>query len=383
MKEKTKVAIACQGGGSHTAFTAGVLKSFCKNGVFEMYDVVSFSGTSGGAICAALAWYSLIEANVKHKNEMVDRLESFWIHNSTQNLLNRCILNRTLINCLRLSEMEGAVQFKMSPNSCVTHMIQELCKRMVPGFYDFESLLKDFIKDSNIKKYKKNDSPALLVSSVDVKTGNLVLFNSLNGGINVNSLLASAAIPSVFETVHIKNQYFWDGLYSENPPIVPLTDIDCVCKERVPDEIWVIQINPPHKHQLPDDMGDIIDRENEMIGNISLNQGIEQIIQRNEMLDLNAFSSTYITSHNLKETCVYVITMSDKFLENLDYPSKLDRSYPFIKELMDDGEKRGTDFVDTKGLFLYSGRTNQICPPAPQSNPAENNEESEMIADEG
>ena len=27
---KTKIAIACQGGGSQTAFTAGVLKALCK-----------------------------------------------------------------------------------------------------------------------------------------------------------------------------------------------------------------------------------------------------------------------------------------------------------------------------------------------------------------
>jgi predicted patatin/cPLA2 family phospholipase len=30
MATKQKIAIACQGGGSHTAFTAGVLKNFWK-----------------------------------------------------------------------------------------------------------------------------------------------------------------------------------------------------------------------------------------------------------------------------------------------------------------------------------------------------------------
>jgi NTE family protein len=55
-----RVAIACQGGGSHTAFTAGALKKLLKEkGAegHEEYEIVALSGTSGGSICALLAWY--------------------------------------------------------------------------------------------------------------------------------------------------------------------------------------------------------------------------------------------------------------------------------------------------------------------------------------
>jgi hypothetical protein len=52
---RTRVAIACQGGGSHTTFTAGVLQGALANLPADV-DVVALSGTSGGAICAALAW---------------------------------------------------------------------------------------------------------------------------------------------------------------------------------------------------------------------------------------------------------------------------------------------------------------------------------------
>ena len=60
--EKQKIAIACQGGGSQTAFTAGVLSAFFENGVHLQKQIVSLSGTSGGAVCAALAWYGLLKA---------------------------------------------------------------------------------------------------------------------------------------------------------------------------------------------------------------------------------------------------------------------------------------------------------------------------------
>jgi NTE family protein len=48
---KTKIAIACQGGGSQTAFTAGALKALCEARVADEFEIVSMSGTSGG-LCA-------------------------------------------------------------------------------------------------------------------------------------------------------------------------------------------------------------------------------------------------------------------------------------------------------------------------------------------
>ena len=58
-KRQRRVAIACQGGGSHTAFTAGVLKRLLGADELDGYQVVGLSGTSGGAVCALLAWYAL------------------------------------------------------------------------------------------------------------------------------------------------------------------------------------------------------------------------------------------------------------------------------------------------------------------------------------
>jgi transposase InsO family protein len=47
--EKIKIAIACQGGGSQTAFTAGALKALCDGRLRDEFEVVGISGTSGGA----------------------------------------------------------------------------------------------------------------------------------------------------------------------------------------------------------------------------------------------------------------------------------------------------------------------------------------------
>jgi NTE family protein len=47
-RDKLKVAIACQGGGSHTAFAAGVLSVLLAKENGERFDLVALSGTSGG-----------------------------------------------------------------------------------------------------------------------------------------------------------------------------------------------------------------------------------------------------------------------------------------------------------------------------------------------
>ena len=77
---KPRVAIACQGGGSQTAFTAGVLKALFENKIQDRVNIVSLSGTSGGAICAFLIWYALRKGD----DCVWKRLIDFWQDNTAQ-----------------------------------------------------------------------------------------------------------------------------------------------------------------------------------------------------------------------------------------------------------------------------------------------------------
>jgi NTE family protein len=76
-RSKRRIAIACQGGGSHTAFTAGVLKKILGDIKDDgRYEIIGLSGTSGGAICAFLTWHALQMTNGEH--EAIRLLEEFW-----------------------------------------------------------------------------------------------------------------------------------------------------------------------------------------------------------------------------------------------------------------------------------------------------------------
>jgi predicted acylesterase/phospholipase RssA len=79
---------------------------------------------------------------------------------------------------------------------------------------EFDGHLVDF---DELRKYNKKK---LFICATNVKTNNLKIFNGRN--INIDSVMASTALPSVFQAVKIGNDYYWDGGYMGNPPLSPL-----------------------------------------------------------------------------------------------------------------------------------------------------------------
>jgi NTE family protein len=101
-----RVAIACQGGGSWTAFTAGALKKLFREkgeGRHSSYEVVALSGTSGGSICALLAWYGLLEDDPYKATELLD---AFWKDNSANSGWDR-LINDSLLRTNRMFANTG------------------------------------------------------------------------------------------------------------------------------------------------------------------------------------------------------------------------------------------------------------------------------------
>jgi NTE family protein len=107
---RTKIAIACQGGRSQTAFTAGALKALCEARVNEEFEIVSISGTSGGAICAALVWFAL----EKNEAPVWGRLMEFWQDNTAQSWLEQAF-NQFVVSSIRLVNRGLLPTFQLSP----------------------------------------------------------------------------------------------------------------------------------------------------------------------------------------------------------------------------------------------------------------------------
>lgn len=339
---KRRVAIACQGGGSHTAFTARVLKELLTQRS-PRHEFVAFSGTSGGAICALLAWYGLLKGDAQQAARLLDE---FWtIDNSTNSPWER-LLNDLIVGWVRWQQTTGFL-VEQNPGYFSDFWQNEL-KEALRSNLDFAGIDASLVHPL---------SPLLLVGAVDVLTGDFRTFKSHRpnetreqedapqfvfnddpkDAISVEAILASAAIPSIFRGVHIGQSVYWDGLYSQNPPVSDLPDAS-------PDEIWVVQINPnklaenPRPGDEPRTMADIIDRRNELAGNLSLNQELRFIEKINELIGAGFLADS-------KYRHIEVRRIENP--EPLDAATKLDRSPDFIRRMMSRGQREARLFLET------------------------------------
>ena len=315
--ERRRVAIACQGGGSHTAFTAGVLSRLLDDDELDEYEIVGLSGTSGGAVCALLAWTALREGD-RHKARAL--LDGFWADNSAS------------------SPVDAAANFWLLWASTLqsTGFLPAVSPYDLPatGLDHFRDLLTRRVDFDRIEADPLGALPLFLVGAVDVLSGQFRAFHSRKERIVPDMILASAAIPTVFPTIHVGDGAYWDGLFSQNPPVHDLLDTR-------PDELWVIQINPTARADEPKTVLDITDRRNELSGNISLYQELHGI----EVID-RLLAEGLLIGDRYKHVTVRILEFARPLSSRLLGPtSKLNRDARFIRELMALGEQQAEEFL--------------------------------------
>jgi NTE family protein len=333
-----RVAIACEGGGSHTAFTAGVLDRLLAE---ESIEIVALSGTSGGAVCATLAWRGLLEG---HRGEARRRLAGFWRENATTGLdaLGEAWLR---LGARLIGEVLSP---EVSPYRLPVDLRREF-KETLERHCDFDALA-GLLEDNP-------SAPRLLISAADVRTAEFTVFRSHSvthrdtrydaAEITADVILASAAVPTLFRAVHVDGHELWDGVFAQNPPVRELPDmVRTMPGGEPPDEIWVVRINPRARRKVPRSMGEIRDRRNELAGIISLSQELYFIDFINRLVEAGAageHSESRPTKH--RRIVLRSIEMREDVAERLDFESKLDRSARHIEDLQRHGREQAEAFL--------------------------------------
>jgi NTE family protein len=319
-RQRRRVVIACQGGGSHTAFTGGVLKRLLGAGELTGYEVAGLSGTSGGAVCALLAWYALLDGDPVRAGHLLDR---FWADNSARGpvamLVNIWMLWASTWQDLGVAP--PAVSPYYSPAS-------------VLGADQFCQMLGRQVDFGRIEADGAGRYPVLLIGAVDVLSGQFRTFNSRRDRITASTVLASAAIPNLFRAVRLEDGTYWDGLFSQNPPVRELLDA-------APDELWVIQINPQQQDSEPTTLAEIANRRNELAGNLSLYQELAFIEKIDQLLETGMLRQ----EGKYKQVAVRVIELPRSSLPRAHAASKLHRDPLFIQNLMTHGEQQAGEFL--------------------------------------
>jgi NTE family protein len=317
-----KVAIACQGGGSHAAFAAGVLQRLLSPELFGRFELVGLSGTSGGAMCSAIAWAGLL---IDGPADAIRRLGAFWRDLEARDGPD------IVANALGVWYTRLPVNAEISPYlypPIAEDRVRELLAKHLP----FDALPADPARRAK---------PALLIGATDVQSGDRVIFAGEH--LNQDQLVASAAVPPLYRLVEASGRLCWDGLFSSNPPVREFTDF---ILDMRPDEIWVVQINPQRRRELPETSNEIIDRRNELSGNLALGQELYFTTRINALLEQDqTLSSRY---KSIKIRLVQMQLDAKDYPGPLDYASKFDRNPALIHALLRKGRERAEWFFDAR-----------------------------------
>jgi NTE family protein len=350
---RKRIAIACQGGGSQCAFVAGALKRLFDRGVDDRFDVVGLSGTSGGALTAAVAWRGLLERARGDKTPVGDRIVAIW-KDLTAQTPSEMVLDKFCIDTLRMVEHGVLPSVAMSPSSLQFQFWSRAASAMIarPEFTDLRALLRKHIDFEALPALIQPQSPVLLVGAGDVLQGNFKIFSSANREINIEAVLASAAIPNLFPAVWVEGHAYWDGIFASNPPIIALMQRPSMGARARPEEIWILQVNRAQHETVPDIPSDITDRRNHLAGNLSLQHELQIIDMWNVLIQEGALTDHFRARFGLdmrEPIAVRFIRMSEELQKGLDYPSKLSRQPRHIDKLIADGESQADIFLDEIG----------------------------------
>lgn len=316
------VAIACQGGGSLTAFTAGVLKHLLLDPAMDRYRIVGLSGTSGGAICALIAWEALLR---KDPAEGARKLQAFWDDNSANAPLDAW-LNAWMVYS---GQFAGSIALpEISP-----YDMPEVAR------HELAALIERHVPFATLPTLVRKDSPLLYIGAVNEASGAFKVFTGKD--ISVDKVLASAALPTIFRAVHIDEGrdrgVYWDGLFSQNPPVREFVQ-PATRREDKPDEIWIIRIDPLANDPEPRTIQQIDTRRNILAGNLSLNQELYFLEKVNQWLEKGWLPPAWFKPIQVREIRLDV---------PLNAVSKFDRAPPYIRHLIELGEEQAKRFART------------------------------------
>lgn len=316
--DRKKIGIALQGGGAHGAFTWGVLDRLLE---VDTVEAEAMCGTSAGAVNAVVCAYGLhIGGPIKAK----ELLETLW---------RKVAQAGSFFQPSSFDKLFGGGDIYNSPGYI---MFNNMTQYMSP--YNFNPLnynpLRDILTDLiDFKELHMYNKKKLFICATNVKTNRAKIFT--NKDISVDSVLASACLPQLFQAVQIDGEYYWDGGYMGNPPIFPLITNTTL------HDIVLVKINSINISSVPTTARDIADRVNEISFNSSLINEMKLIHYRNELL-----RNGILKTDNKTNREIFVHTISGyEALSQLSYSSKMNTSWEFLLNLKEKGRKTADEWL--------------------------------------
>ncbi|WP_295606547.1 patatin-like phospholipase family protein [uncultured Lamprocystis sp.] len=307
-----KIDLGLQGGGAHGAFTWGVLDRLLSE---ERIQIEGISGTSAGAMNAVVVADGLAQGG---REGARDALKRFW--RAVSEAGKTSPIQRTWVD-----QMLGRWSLDYSPG----YIAMDLMSRLVSP-YEMNPLnlnpLRDLVASLvDFDRVNHCESVQLFISATNVRTGRPHVFKSPD--ITVDTVMASACLPFVFQAVEIDGEAYWDGGFMGNPVLYPLIE------ETTARDLVIVQINPLIREGVPRTARDILNRINEIDFNSSLLKDIRAIL----MLKMLGAAPEH-QDERLRDLAIHRIH-AEHDLADLGVSSKMNAEWAFLEHLHDIGRR--------------------------------------------
>jgi NTE family protein len=317
------IDLALQGGGSHGAFTWGVLDRLLDE---PWIEIAGISGTSAGAMNAAVLADGWAAGGAGCAREA---LTNYW----------RSVSRAARFSPLQRSSLDRLMG-RWSLDTSPIYLFTDLMSRVLSP-YDLNPLgynpLRDILLESINFERLARAPIKLFVTATRVRTGRGRIFR--NAEITADVLLASACLPTMFRAVEIDGEPYWDGGYAGNPTITPLV------RETDAHDTVIVQINPTERLEEPRSAPEILNRLNEISFNSPLSKELRMIALLQQVADPGAGEGArwaQMKAHRIK---------SDR-LATFGASSKLNAEWAFLCELQEEGRRAADEFLEMHGADL-------------------------------
>ena len=314
------VSLGLQGAGAYGAFTWGVLDRLLDE---EDLSIARLSGSSSGAVNAAVLADGYAGGGGRRGAQRA--LRRFWTGLAMAATFSP--MRRTL-----LDHLVGGWTMEGSPAYHGLEMAGMLAGPVfeIPFTHNPLRILLSSLIDFD--RVRASDTIPLFIAATNVRTGKGRIFPSEE--ITVQSLLASACLPTVFAAVEVDGESYWDGSYVANPPLAPLLD-------SAADDVIVVQNNPVSRSTMPRSLADISNRANEIAFNISF---VRELASLKHLLA--APDEEQGTSVHASRSRLHLISGNDT-LSDYRVSSKFNAELDFITHLHGRGVEAADEWLRT------------------------------------
>lgn len=304
------INLALQGGGSHGAYTWGVLDKLFED---DRIWIEAISGTSAGAMNAVVAAQGMYENGGAGARV---RLEEFWRAVSESGRTSP--IQRSI-----WAQMTGDWSLETSPGYLFFNALQHAVSP-----YDLNPLglnpLRDLVGEMvDFEKVRACSDMEIFLAATTVETGRVHIFERRD--ITLDAVMASACLPHLFKAVEIGGKHYWDGGYMGNPPLYPFF-YDGEARD-----IVIVQINPVVRQGEPRTAAEIQNRVGEITFNSALLHELRSIDFVTRLLEQGK-----LDPDEYRKMHIHIIH-SRKRMRPLDASSKLNSEWAFLKHLFEIG----------------------------------------------